>query len=374
MINFGSDEDFIKNYKNLKSSIKMGKLYGCDKKSIITHAKKIGYDYSKNKEIKIADIPIEQVIKDYEELESAEKVGEKYDCSKTAVLNYLKKNGYQPQNANIKLAKVSSEDFIKNYNKLKSSKKMGELYGCSGTAILNFAKKINYDPNTNKIYKLSESDKKEILLAYDTNITSTELAEKYNVSRGMITKLWFDAGFKDKENKGGENAALDLTGKRFGKWTVLEKTELRNASGAIYWKCKCDCGIIRNVLSTSLNQGLTLSCGNHSNVSKGNEKIIKFLQGAKIPFETEKKFSTCKDKNLLPFDFYINNSYLIEYDGKQHYDENSIFNYEYTHKHDLIKSQWCKENNIPLIRIPYTHFKNLVLDDLLLETSKFVEK
>ena len=94
MINFGSDEDFIKNYKNLKSSRKMGELYGCDKKSITTHAKKIGYDYSKNKEIKIATIPIEQVIKDYEELESAEKVGEKYGCSKTTVLNYLKKNGY----------------------------------------------------------------------------------------------------------------------------------------------------------------------------------------------------------------------------------------------------------------------------------------
>lgn len=374
MINFGSDEDFIKNYERLKSSRKMGELYGCDKKSITAHAKKIGYDYSSNKEIKITTIPIEQVIKDYEGLGSAEKVGEKYSCSKTAVLNYLKKNNYQPQNANAKLAKVSPEEFIKNYNKLKSARKMGELYECSGTAILNFAKKINYDHKTNKSYKLSESNKKEILLAYDTNTTSTELSEKYNASRGMITKLWFDANFKGKENKGGKNAALDLTGKRFGKWTVLEKTELRNTGGAVYWKCKCDCDVIRNVLSTSLNQGLTLSCGDHSNISKGNEKIIKLLQEAEISFETEKKFSTCKDKNLLPFDFYVNNSYLIEYDGKQHYDENSIFDYEYTHKHDTIKSKWCKDNNIPLIRIPYTHFKDLSLDDLLLETSKFVEK
>ena len=44
------------------------------------------------------------------------------------------------------------------------------------------------------------------------------------------------------------------------------------------------------------------------------------------------------------------------------------------YKHDLIKSKWCKENNIPLIRIPYTHFDNLCLNDLLLETSNFIEK
>ena len=28
-------------------------------------------------------------------------------------------------------------------------------------------------------------------------------------------------------------------------------------------------------------------------------------------------------------------------------------------------------NGIPLIRIPYTHFKDLQLEDLLIETSKF---
>ena len=39
---------------------------------------------------------------------------------------------------------------------------------------------------------------------------------------------------------------------------------------------------------------------------------------------------------------------------------------------DIIKTQWCKDNNIPLIRIPYWHLKELKLEDLLLETSKFI--
>ena len=35
-------------------------------------------------------------------------------------------------------------------------------------------------------------------------------------------------------------------------------------------------------------------------------------------------------------------------------------------------SEWCKENNIPLIRIPYTHYDDIIIDDLKLETSKFI--
>ena len=127
----------------------------------------------------------------------------------------------------------------------------------------------------------------------------------------------------------------------------------------------------RDVQGSSLRQGLSLSCGNHSNVSKGNALISKILQENNINFETEKKFADCKDKGVLPFDFYVEDSYLIEYDGIQHYQE-TMYDYEYTHAHDLIKNNWCKEKGIPLIRIPYTHFDNLCLEDLMLDTSKFI--
>lgn len=41
-------------------------------------------------------------------------------------------------------------------------------------------------------------------------------------------------------------------------------------------------------------------------------------------------------------------------------------------KHDKIKNEYCKNKNIPLIRIPYTHFEKICLEDLLLETSNFI--
>ena len=113
---------------------------------------------------------------------------------------------------------------------------------------------------------------------------------------------------------------------------------------------------------------------NTANKANRNVKIAEILDEANIEYEIEKTFSSCKDKKELPFDFYINNSYLIEYDGEQHFDKNSIFDYEYTHNHDLIKTKWCKDNNIPLIRIPYTHYDNLTLEDLQLETTQFLEK
>lgn len=366
------ETEFIKNYDILRSSRKIAELYGCDKTTILNYAKKINYNVKNNKEIKIVNVPVEDVYNLYLELGSCKKVAEKYHCSSTAIMNYLKKEGYTLENKNNKLQKISEDEFIKSYNELKSAEKMGEKYNCSSTAILNYAKKIHYDVNSNKNYKLTKEQKEEIIKSYNSK-TSNELSKIYNVSRGMITKLWYDAGLSGKEVLNSVTTEKDITGQKFGLWTVMYKTNKRNSAGIIYWHCKCKCGVEKDVLGNSLRNGLSLSCGAHSNISKGNEKIKSILFEANIPFEIEKKFETCKDKKELPFDFYVDNKYLIEFDGIQHFDENSIFNYEYTHEHDIIKTKWCKENNIPLIRIPYTHLKDLCLEDLLLETSTFIE-
>lgn len=350
----------------------MGELYGCSKSTITKHAQKIGYDYSSNKECKITKYPIEEVVQAYYELKSASKVGERYGCSGTAVAQYLTKNNIPLTNVNNKLKDISDEEFIKIYNKLGNAESVGEYFNCSGTAITNHAHKIGYNHLDSKQYKLSEEDKKEIIKDYDL-YSSNDLAKKYKVSRGMITKLWHDAGKIGKEISDLKTTEIDLTGKTFHKWTVLSKSNERSANGNIRWLCQCECGITRLIDSAALRNGTSMSCGNHKNVSKGNSKIAEILISANIPFETEKTFSTCKDKNCLPFDFFVNNSYLIEYDGIQHFDMQTKFNYEYTHKHDIIKSKWCKKNKIPLIRIPYTHYDNIILNDLILSTSNFVE-
>jgi hypothetical protein len=53
---------------------------------------------------------------------------------------------------------------------------------------------------------------------------------------------------------------IDLTGNRIGKWTVGElQPEKRGRS--FVWLCKCDCGTIRKVSGEMLRKGVSESCG-----------------------------------------------------------------------------------------------------------------
>lgn len=104
--------------------------------------------------------------------------------------------------------------------------------------------------------------------------------------------------------------------------------------------------------------------------SENEKNIYLLLKKGNIPFVYDKTFSDCLDKTYLPFDFYINNNYIVEYDGQQHFKNIKFFNFETIRKHDLIKNKYCFENNIPLIRIPYDAEYNL--KDLVLETTRFL--
>ncbi len=50
-----------------------------------------------------------------------------------------------------------------------------------------------------------------------------------------------------------------LTGKRFGRLMVVEKT--RQSDGRDWWLCRCDCGREKEIVGKSLRRGLTKSCG-----------------------------------------------------------------------------------------------------------------
>lgn len=56
---------------------------------------------------------------------------------------------------------------------------------------------------------------------------------------------------------------VDLTGKRFGRWTVIGRAESRMSAGkpVVFWKCKCDCGTEKDVNGHSLRDGKSVSCG-----------------------------------------------------------------------------------------------------------------
>ena len=100
------------------------------------------------------------------------------------------------------------------------------------------------------------------------------------------------------------------------------------------------------------------------NESKGEKIICEWLNKHNIKYDSQKRFVNCSDKNPLPFDFYLPEyNCCIEYQGKQHYESIKYFGgqeqFEYIQKHDVIKNEYCKNNGIPLLRIPYYKFDNI---------------
>lgn len=166
----------------------------------------------------------------------------------------------------------------------------------------------------------------------------------------------------------------DMMNQRFGHLVVIGASQSAKDRHAT-WMCQCDCGNIIEVTGYSLRSGATKSCGCIK--SFGQDKIIQIFKTNDIIFQTEKDFDNCRypDTNFkAKFDFWVDNSYLIEFDGKQHFGIGGWNNqkaFEKTQQHDNFKNQWCEQNNIPLIRIPYTQYDKLTVEDLKLETSKF---
>ena len=64
-----------------------------------------------------------------------------------------------------------------------------------------------------------------------------------------------------KRNINIMSGVKDILGQRFSRLVVLSKTDKRNGSRAIIWKCQCDCGNIVEVCGTGLRYGDVKSCG-----------------------------------------------------------------------------------------------------------------
>ena len=178
----------------------------------------------------------------------------------------------------------------------------------------------------------------------------------------------------DKQPKGNVKNEL---GNKYGHLTVVSRAG-STSRGIAQWECECDCQNHTHIIVTgdNLRRGHTLSCGCDKR-SHGEIKLSQILDENNIPYIQEYKAFKFSSGMWARFDFYVNNQYIIEYDGETHYQSNrhGWHNEEHlqrTQERDIIKNQWCKDNDIPLIRIPYWHLQDLCIEDLQLETSKFI--
>ena len=146
---------------------------------------------------------------------------------------------------------------------------------------------------------------------------------------------------------------------------VLEICKIKESQSTTIL-CKCECGKEYKTSINSFRSGKTRCDKCSKTISRYEQLVINYLRKNKIQYKRQKRFTDCRNILPLPFDFYLKDfNMLIEVDGQGHYQicyfnrcskEQGLKSLESTKINDEIKTKYCKDNNINLLRIPYWEF------------------
>lgn len=152
-------------------------------------------------------------------------------------------------------------------------------------------------------------------------------------------------------------------------------SEYFNTNTYIKYRCK-QCGLIHKALPYNLLHGYGCPI---CNISKGENKCLTFFINHKINYISQYKYEDLLGigGGQLKFDFAIVDNCLkvlglVEYDGIFHYEKQYDGDrFEVIQIHDKRKNEYCKEHNIPLLRIPYWEYDNVdkLLDEFVINIS-----
>lgn len=204
---------------------------------------------------------------------------------------------------------------------------------------------------------------------------------------------------------------IDLTGKKFGRLTVIERDYEKKSGGKtprVYWKCSCECGNITVVQSDSLRSGYTTSCGCYGKEQRLKVQTKHGLSGTRIERIYYNMISRCYNSNTPKFknhggrgikvceewlgengltnfnEWAINNGYdksltldRINNDGDyapnncrwttneiQHKNRRTTIYIEFNGERKTVQ-EWSKELDIPTNTIYGRYFKGLEPEEIL---------
>tara|TARA_R110002012_G_scaffold321268_1_gene548448 strand:- start:54 stop:1688 length:1635 start_codon:yes stop_codon:yes gene_type:complete len=175
------------------------------------------------------------------------------------------------------------------------------------------------------------------------------------------------------KNKGTKRVSFEEYKKRFvkrhgSKLTLIsDETDYQNRHSVLTAKCSDPSHPpFQNTFHNFLRYNGCKQC----NESMGERLVRLALEDLQINFEKEKRFSSCRDKKELPFDFWLPDfSTLIEFQGKQHEVPAERFGGRKAlagvQRRDFIKKEWAEENGINLIILEeYVDLKGQILKQL----------
>jgi very-short-patch-repair endonuclease len=285
------------------------------RKAKLVHGDK--YDYSKSNYTH-ADTKIEIICKkhgSFMQIPSAH-IGSKHGCLKCSLKNrkYL----------------VNTEDFIK-----KAKLVHGDKYDYSKVVYTGARNKVKiickmhgkFEQAPGLHLKGNNCFKCGIIKAR-SNIQSTD---KYIAKAKLVHGDRYD--YSKVEYKHW-NSKIEIICKKHGSFKLIPHTHLASANCP-----KCS-------------------------ISKGEIKILNFLNKHNIKNIKEQTFKLCSNIKKLRFDFYLpEHNLCIEFDGRQHFQPVEYFGgmatFLETVRRDTIKNHFCEDNKIGLLRISYKEFNKV---------------
>lgn len=175
---------------------------------------------------------------------------------------------------------------------------------------------------------------------------------------------------------------IDQLNKKYNnKYKILYPNKYKSNKDLL--DIQCTCGNIFTASMHNLMRGHG-GCNVCKSTDSRNVKLIKELLHSKNCYNkksdeyfyiNEYKFDDLRNIRPLKFDFAIfkNNKllFIIEYDGEFHFSNRfSSNNYLLVQKYDAMKDDYCKQNNIPLVRLNYKTFNREYIKQIC---SKFNE-
>lgn len=270
---------------------------------------------------------------------------------------------------------TQKEEYKNSKQKLKIQCHCGRVFDKSFSAFKN-ANERQCTPcskqDVAKLYRLSYEDVKERFAKEGYTLLSEEYinnAQKLNIMcpDGHITQndlSHFMEGKRCSVCNGGVAYTYEFVKNTIASepgYKLISNTYI-NVFAPI--EIQCSKGHIYETRFTNWQIGLRCT---ECEGSSGAIRVENYLIHNKYPHLLEFKFNDCKNIYPLSFDFAVflddektKLKLLIEYDGEYHYQP--IESYEilqYTQNNDKIKNEYCKRNNIKLIRIPYWDLNNI---------------
>ena len=136
---------------------------------------------------------------------------------------------------------------------------------------------------------------------------------------------------------------------------------------------------ISNYITRKLGLSLNFvkNHGTKISFSTGEMKILKHLCKKKLIHYQNYRFSFCKNKISLSFDFLCviikEDSlvmFVVEFDGDQHFKQNSLYDFKSNHQRDILKQHYLRQLNIHLLRLNEESDFEEELDNFIKKVSK----